>query len=45
MLLQNDSAYWEAMKHRHLVLAYVLTWAVQVGYAIFIAVRWRKSRD
>jgi len=45
MFLQNDSAYWEAMKHRHLVLAYVLTWAVQLSYAVFIAMRWRKSRD
>lgn len=44
MFLQNDSAYWEAMKHRHLVLAYVLTWVVQAGYAVFIAMRWRKSR-
>lgn len=43
MLLQNDTAYWEAMKHRHLILAYVLTWVVQLGYAAFVALRWRRS--
>jgi hypothetical protein len=43
ILLQSDPAYWEAMKHRHLVLAYALTWAVQLGYAAWIFVRWRRA--
>jgi hypothetical protein len=43
MILQADSSYWEAMKHRHLVLAYLLTWAVQLGYAGWVALRWRRS--
>ena len=42
-LLQSDSAYWEAMKHRHLVAAYVLTWAIQLGYAAWVARRWVRS--
>jgi hypothetical protein len=42
-LLQTDAGYWEAMKHRHLVVAYVLTWAIQLGYAAWIAIRWRAS--
>jgi hypothetical protein len=41
--LQNDTAYWEAMKHRHLVLAYVITWAIQLGYAGWILYRWRRA--
>ncbi len=41
--LQSDTAYWEAMKHRHLVLAYVLTWVVQLSFAAWIFVRWRRA--
>jgi hypothetical protein len=39
-ILQSDHAYWEAMKHRHLVAAYVITWVVQLGYAAWVARRW-----
>jgi hypothetical protein len=43
LLLQSDSSYWDAMKHRHLVLAYVITWAFQLGYAGWILYRWRRA--
>jgi hypothetical protein len=43
MILQGDSAYWDAMKHRHLVLAYVITWIFQLGYAGWILYRWRRA--
>lgn len=43
MILQSDAAYWEAMKHRHLVLAYVVTWAVQLSYATFVVRRLVRS--
>ena len=29
------------MAHRHLVLAYVLTWVLQLGYVGFLTVKWR----
>ena len=29
------------MAHRHLVLAYVLTWAIQVGYLGVLVAKWR----
>lgn len=32
------------MAHQHLVLAYVLTWALQLGYVGFLAVKWRSER-
>ncbi len=32
------------MAHRHLVLAYVLTWVIQLGYAGILASKWRKIR-
>ncbi len=32
------------MAHRHLVLAYVLTWALQLGYAGVLAYKWRNVR-
>jgi hypothetical protein len=32
------------MAHRHLVLAYVLTWVLQLGYVAFLAVKWRGER-
>jgi hypothetical protein len=28
------------MAHRHLILAYVLTWVLQLGYVGFLAVKW-----
>ena len=28
------------MAHRHLVLAYALTWVLQLGYVGFLAVKW-----
>ena len=43
-MLQDESAYWAGMKHRHLVLAFVLTWVVQLGYAAWIWRRWRRAR-
>lgn len=32
------------MAHRHLLLAYVLTWVLQLGYVGFLAVKWRAER-
>jgi hypothetical protein len=32
------------MAHRHLVLAYVLTWVLQLGYVGFLAVKWHSAR-
>jgi hypothetical protein len=32
------------MAHRHLVLAYVLTWVLQLGYVGFLAVKWRHEK-
>ena len=32
------------MAHRHLVLAYVLTWVMQLGYVGFLAVKWRAEK-
>jgi hypothetical protein len=29
------------MAHRHLILAYVLMWVLQLGYVGFLAVKWR----
>jgi hypothetical protein len=28
------------MSHRHLILAYVFTWVVQLGYAGFLTRKW-----
>ena len=28
------------MAHRHLILAYVLTWVLQLGYVGFLATKW-----
>jgi hypothetical protein len=36
----SDTAYWEAMKHRHLIAAYVVTWVIQLSYAGWVARRW-----
>ena len=32
------------MAHRHLILAYVLTWVLQLGYVGFLAVKWRGEK-
>jgi hypothetical protein len=32
------------MAHRHLILAYVLTWVLQLGYVGFLAVKWRNEK-
>jgi hypothetical protein len=32
------------MAHRHLVLAYVLTWVLQLGYVGFLAMKWRNEK-
>jgi hypothetical protein len=32
------------MAHQHLVLAYLLTWVLQLGYVGFLAVKWRSER-
>lgn len=32
------------MAHRHLILAYVLTWVLQLGYVGFLAVRWQREK-
>ena len=32
------------MAHRHLILAYVLTWVLQLGYVAFLAVKWRNEK-
>jgi hypothetical protein len=32
------------MAHRHLVLAYVLTWVLQLGYVGLLAVKWRSEK-
>jgi hypothetical protein len=32
------------MAHRHLILAYVLTWVLQLGYVGFLAVKWQQEK-
>jgi hypothetical protein len=32
------------MAHRHLVLAYVITWVLQFGYVGILAVKWRQEK-
>ena len=32
------------MAHRHLVLAYVITWALQLGYVGLLGVKWGQER-
>ncbi|MFY9938680.1 MAG: hypothetical protein WAK33_17495 [Silvibacterium sp.] len=29
------------MFHRHLVLAYVATWVIQLGYLAYVGAKWR----
>lgn len=33
-----------AMFHRHLVAAYIVTWGVQLVYLAYVALKWRKSK-
>ena len=32
------------MFHRHLVLAYAVTWVIQLGYLAYVAYKWRAGR-
>jgi hypothetical protein len=32
------------MAHRHLILAYVLTWVLQLGYVAFLGLKWRAEK-
>jgi hypothetical protein len=32
------------MFHRHLVLAYAITWVIQLGYLVFVAYKWKSGR-
>jgi hypothetical protein len=32
------------MAYRHLVLAYVITWALQLGYMGILAMKWRREK-
>ena len=32
------------MAHRHLILAYVITWVLQLGYVGVLAVKWRQEK-
>lgn len=32
------------MAHRHLVLAYVITWTLQLGYLGFLGLKWRRDK-
>lgn len=32
------------MAHRHLILAYALTWVLQLGYVGFLAVKWQREQ-
>lgn len=33
------------MFHRHLVLAYTVTWVIQLGYLAYVALKWRSGRQ
>jgi hypothetical protein len=33
------------MFHRHLVLAYAVTWVIQLGYLAYIALKWRSGKS
>jgi len=33
------------MFHRHLVLAYAVTWVIQLGYIAYVAWKWRSGKD
>lgn len=32
------------MAHRHLILAYVLTWVLQLGYVGFLGFKWHREK-
>jgi hypothetical protein len=32
------------MFHRHLVLAYAITWVIQLGYLAFVTWKWKSGR-
>ena len=32
------------MFHRHLVLAYTVTWVIHLGYAAYVALQWRRAK-
>jgi hypothetical protein len=32
------------MEHRHLVLAYVLTWVLQLSYVGYLGLKWRAEK-
>lgn len=32
------------MFHRHLVLGYAVTWAIQLGYLLYVGLKWKASR-
>jgi hypothetical protein len=32
------------MFHRHLVLAYSVTWVIHLGYAAYVALKWRQTK-
>lgn len=34
----------DAMFHRHLVLAYTVTWVIHLGYAAYVALKWRRAK-
>lgn len=33
------------MAHRHLILAYALTWVLQLSYVGYLAVKWRSEKQ
>ncbi|TCK75698.1 hypothetical protein C7378_0689 [Acidipila rosea] len=33
------------MFHRHLVLAYTFTWAIQLAYFAYVGLKWKSSRN
>jgi hypothetical protein len=32
------------MAHRHLILAYAITWALQLGYVGILAAKWQREK-
>jgi hypothetical protein len=34
----------DAMFHRHLVLAYTVTWVIHLAYAVYVALKWRRTK-
>ncbi len=33
------------MFHRHLVLAYTVTWVIQLSYLAYVGLKWRSGRQ